>query len=130
MRGGTHAQFAHKHLNRARLSAVACCRSIPSPAAEPAAPQVLGFPGSTASGVFILSTAPDSAQPSPKSPPGMGSFTPASSQLRVGSSSKRSEAGSLTSDRYSLMAVQQRRLSCFRNPAGAYCHVHDEFDPY
>ncbi len=79
------------------------CRSIPSPAAGPLPPQVLGFPGSTASGVFILSTAPDSAQASPKSPPGMGSFTPAASQLRVGSSSKRSEAGSLTSDRRGLM---------------------------
>ena len=77
-------------------------RSNPPPAADLAPPQVLGFPGSTASGVFILATTQDSQQPSPKSPPGMGSFTPAASQLRVGSTgARRVEAGSSASDRYS-----------------------------
>ena len=69
----------------------------------PASPQVTGFPGSTASGVFILAAAQDGQQPTPKSPPGMGSFTPAASQLRAGSG-RRVEAGSSASDRCSVVA--------------------------
>lgn len=80
------------------------CRSIPPPAAGPASPQVLGFPGSTASGVFILAAAAQDGgrQPSPESPPGMGSFTPAALQLRAGNSTTPGDAASLASERYDV----------------------------